>query len=638
MIRRRRASTWWTSPGSARRSTRTPRSARAAVHPRTERTRRSPRSRRGSPPRRRWPRRSARRAGLHWQDAEVLTDASRPAVARRSAARVAAPGRRAGRRPACTCRCRHDAGIASACVVPSRPDERADRCGAAALTARRSPTSGPPRTRYGAVPPGALMQRAAAGAGRECARAASASAAVYGRARRPARRRRRQRRRRAVRRRPAGPPRRPGRRAVLLARPRPRRRSRRAARGRRPGRATGDAAAARPRCRRRPRRRRHRRHRRPRAGCAPGAAALVEAVARAARRSSPSTCRAASTRTPARSPGAARPRRRHRHVRHGQARPAGDPGRGRRRPVRLVDIGLGPHLPASRRARALEAADVPAAAAARRRAASTSTAAASSASSPDPRTYPGAAVLASRGAVRGGARDGALPSGRRRRDRSSAPRWPEVVAGAAAGCRRGWSAPASAPGRRGGRACAVERAARQRRAVRRRRRRTALPRAASRARRGRRRPLLTPHAGELARLLGGRSVGRRRGVAGSRTRPRAAAADSAATVLLKGSTTLVAAPDGRVPAANRAGTPWLATAGTGDVLAGLAGALLAGGLDALRTRAAWRADVHGLRRGAAARRRADRAADVAAAVLGRAWPTWLPAPSVRPGGSTTSEP
>jgi NAD(P)H-hydrate repair Nnr-like enzyme with NAD(P)H-hydrate dehydratase domain len=51
-----------------------------------------------------------------------------------------------------------------------------------------------------------------------------------------------------------------------------------------------------------------------------------------------------------------------------------------------------------------------------------------------------------------------------------------------------------------------------------------------------------------------------------------------AVILLKGSTTLVVAPDGRVRA-NPTGTPALATAGSGDVLAGLAGALLAAGLD-----------------------------------------------------------
>jgi NAD(P)H-hydrate repair Nnr-like enzyme with NAD(P)H-hydrate dehydratase domain len=71
-----------------------------------------------------------------------------------------------------------------------------------------------------------------------------------------------------------------------------------------------------------------------------------------------------------------------------------------------------------------------------------------------------------------------------------------------------------------------------------------------------------------------------------------AAEDLGVTVLLKGSTTIVAAPDGRVRV-NPTGTPALATAGSGDVLAGLCGALLAGGLDPLEAGAvgAW---LHGL--------------------------------------------
>jgi ADP-dependent NAD(P)H-hydrate dehydratase / NAD(P)H-hydrate epimerase len=87
--------------------------------------------------------------------------------------------------------------------------------------------------------------------------------------------------------------------------------------------------------------------------------------------------------------------------------------------------------------------------------------------------------------------------------------------------------------------------------------------------------LLTPHAGELARLLG---VDRDDVEARRLHHARAAAARWNAVVLLKGSTTLVVAPDGRVRA-NPTGTPALATAGSGDVLAGLAGALLAAGLD-----------------------------------------------------------
>ena len=50
-------------------------------------------------------------------------------------------------------------------------------------------------------------------------------------------------------------------------------------------------------------------------------------------------------------------------------------------------------------------------------------------------------------------------------------------------------------------------------------------------------------------------------------------------VLLKGATTIVAAADGDTVYVNPTATPWLATAGSGDVLAGLCGALVAAGLD-----------------------------------------------------------
>jgi hydroxyethylthiazole kinase-like uncharacterized protein yjeF len=88
--------------------------------------------------------------------------------------------------------------------------------------------------------------------------------------------------------------------------------------------------------------------------------------------------------------------------------------------------------------------------------------------------------------------------------------------------------------------------------------------------------LLTPHAGELGRLLGAdvTDVEARR-----LEHARRAATMFGASVLLKGSTTVVASPDGMEPVlVNTTGTPWLATAGTGDVLSGLAGALLAQGL------------------------------------------------------------
>ena len=87
--------------------------------------------------------------------------------------------------------------------------------------------------------------------------------------------------------------------------------------------------------------------------------------------------------------------------------------------------------------------------------------------------------------------------------------------------------------------------------------------------------VLTPHEGELGRLLGVSSSE----VAAERLRAvRDAAEQSAAIVVLKGDDTLIAEPDGAV-AVSPGATPGLATAGTGDVLAGVVGALLAGGLD-----------------------------------------------------------
>ena len=115
--------------------------------------------------------------------------------------------------------------------------------------------------------------------------------------------------------------------------------------------------------------------------------------------------------------------------------------------------------------------------------------------------------------------------------------------------------------------------------------------------------LLTPHAGEMLRLLGRDPAGPE-----ADDRPfleaeaRRMAADIGAVILLKGSGTLVT--DGRREARNTTGNPGMATAGTGDVLTGVAAALLAQGMspfDAARL-AAW---VHG------------RAGDAAAADLGQ---------------------
>ena len=104
--------------------------------------------------------------------------------------------------------------------------------------------------------------------------------------------------------------------------------------------------------------------------------------------------------------------------------------------------------------------------------------------------------------------------------------------------------------------------------------------------------VLTPHAGELARLLGssGDEVGRTR-----LRSAREAARRANAVVVLKGDDTIVAHPDGRA-AVNDLAAPGLATAGTGDVLSGVIGALLAKGMDPFAAACA------GVRRHAAAGR------------------------------------
>ncbi|NBE55404.1 NAD(P)H-hydrate dehydratase, partial [Streptomyces boluensis] len=118
--------------------------------------------------------------------------------------------------------------------------------------------------------------------------------------------------------------------------------------------------------------------------------------------------------------------------------------------------------------------------------------------------------------------------------------------------------------------------------------------------------VLTPHAGEAAALLG---VERAEVEAGRLAAVRRLAEAYGAMVLLKGSTTLIAAP-GRVVRVNPTGTSWLATAGSGDVLSGLAGALLAAGLDTVDA-ASTAAFLHGLAARRAARGGPIGAQDVA---------------------------
>ncbi|MEV7880921.1 NAD(P)H-hydrate dehydratase [Streptomyces microflavus] len=102
--------------------------------------------------------------------------------------------------------------------------------------------------------------------------------------------------------------------------------------------------------------------------------------------------------------------------------------------------------------------------------------------------------------------------------------------------------------------------------------------------------VLTPHAGEAAALLG---VAREEVEAGRLAAVRELAARYRATVLLKGSTTLVAEARDTPVRVNPTGTAWLATAGSGDVLSGLTGSLLAAGL-APRDAASVGAYLHGL--------------------------------------------
>ena len=284
-----------------------------------------------------------------------------------------------------------------------------------------------------------------------------------------------------------------------------------------------------------------------------------------------------------------------------------DPGASYAGTVQLVDIGLGPYLTAAPAATAFQAADVadllphPDAESDKYRRGVLGVLAGS-------QRYTGAAVLSVGGAIRGGAGMVRLVSARAAADVVRA-HWPEAVitvtdpadpgepsgpaAVEAAGRVQAWVA---GPGLGTDDEAAALLAAvlgtplpvlvdadgltvlSQRKEL------LSRPQGAA--------TLITPHAGELARLLNAdhSDIEARR-----LAFVRRAADELGVTVLLKGSTTTIATPGSGDPVlVNATGTGWLATAGSGDVLSGLAGAMLAQGVLPVRSAAGAAAFLHGI--------------------------------------------